>query len=190
MLARILVLGIGVWGLLVAAVYLYGKRDEARPVDAIVVMGAAQYNGRPSPVLQARLDHAVALYRQGYAHTMVMTGGIGVGDTVSEAVVSRRYAVERGIPPAVILTERGGLSSAESLGTVAALMARHNLDTALLVSDPFHMLRLRILAGLLDVEAYSSPTRTSPISGDPDNEWKYILRESLSIPFSVLTEAW
>lgn len=177
---------VAAWALLVVAVYLFSRRDEARAVDAIVVLGAAQYNGRPSPVLQARLDHAIALYRQGFAPRMIMTGGVGVGDTVSEAVVGRRYAVKAGVPASAILTERSGLNSEASVRAVAALMSKRDLRSALLVSDPFHMLRLRVLARSMGIEAYTSPTRTSPISREPEEEWRHIIRESISIPFSFL----
>ena len=182
------VVGVAAWALLITAVYLYSRRDEARPVDAIVVLGAAQYNGRPSPVLQARLDHAIALYQQGFAPRMIMTGGVGVGDTVSEAVVGRRYAVKAGVPASAILTERSGLNSEASVRAVASLMSDRNLESALLVSDPFHMLRLRVLARSMGIEAYISPTRTSPISHDRKEEWRHIIRESISIPLSLLPD--
>jgi uncharacterized SAM-binding protein YcdF (DUF218 family) len=182
-------IGLAAWALLVAAVYLYSRRDEARPADAIVVLGAAQYDGRPSPVLQARLDHAIALYRQGFAPRMIMTGGVGVGDTVSEAVVGRRYAVKAGVPATAILTERSGVNSEASVRAVASLMESRGLRSALLVSDPFHMLRLRVLARSMNIEAYSSPTRTSPISRDRAQEWRHMIRESISIPVSLLTDS-
>ncbi len=185
-LFRLLLVGLGVWGLIVAAVYLYAQRDEARPADAIVVLGAAQYAGRPSPVLRARLDHAIALYRKGLAPTLILTGGVGVGDTLSEAEVGRRYAVRAGVPSGAILIEREGLRSVESLEAAAELMRGHGLRSAIIVSDPFHMLRLRILARRFGIRAHSSPTRTSPISRDPEWEWRYILRESLILPLALI----
>jgi len=178
----VLLLALGVWALLIAAVYLYGRRDEARPADAIVVLGAAQYDGRPSPVLRARLDHAIELYRRGYAPVVILTGGVGAGDTVSEAVVGSRYAEKNGVPAHAILTERAGLSTLESIDAVANMMRHRELGSAILVSDPFHMLRLRILARSRGIHALSSPTRTSPISRDPSQEWRHVLRESASIP--------
>ncbi len=183
---RLLVGGLLLWLLLVAAVWLYGRRDEAAPADAVVVLGAAQYNGRPSPVLRARLDHAVDLYHRQLASKLIFTGGIGAGDTVSEAVVGRRYAIRRGVPASAILTERSGVTSAESLRAVAALMRQHDLGSAILVSDPFHMLRLRLLAYPLGIRARSSPTRSSPISSDPEAELRHVVRESFSIPAMLL----
>jgi uncharacterized SAM-binding protein YcdF (DUF218 family) len=110
------------WSVAVLSVHLFGRLDEAREVDAIVVLGAAQYDGRPSPVLKARLDHAIELYANGLAKQIIFTGGVGVGDTVSEAAVGGRYAVRSGVDPNVILLETSGLSSEESMASVAALM--------------------------------------------------------------------
>jgi uncharacterized SAM-binding protein YcdF (DUF218 family) len=176
------------WAAAILAVALFGRRDEARPADAIVVLGAAQYDGRPSPVLRARLDHAIALHRDGIAPTLIFTGGVGVGDTVSEAEVGRRYAVRNGVPVASILVEPLGLSTGESMRGVKRLMAERSLDSAVLVSDPFHMLRLRLLALGLGIRAYSSPTRTSPIAVDSRAEWRHVFRESLILPYSLIRE--
>lgn len=183
---RLLFLGLAGWGMLVAAVYLYGRLDGARSADAIVVLGAAQYAGRPSPVLQARLDHAISLYEQGLAPTLILTGGVGARDTLSEAEVAERYAVRAGVPASAILTEERGLRSVESLEAVAELMQDRGLESAIMVSDPFHMLRLQVLARRFGIRALSSPTRTSPISRDREWEWRYVLRESLIIPLALV----
>ena len=174
------------WGCVLVAIFIFGRRDEARPADAIVVLGAAQYDGKPSPVLKARLDHAVGLYNRDIAPTMILTGGVGVGDTVSEAEVSARYVIKHGVPERSILIEPAGLSTDESMATVKRLMAGQRLNSAVLVSDPFHMLRLRLLAARLGIKAFSSPTRTSPITLDSPTEWKQVVRESLIIPFALL----
>lgn len=179
-------LATALWALTVAAIHLYGRRDEARRADAIVVLGAAQYDGRPSPVLRSRLDHAIALYRDGQARTIIMTGGVGPGDTVSEAVVGRRYAVRQGVPAEAILTERRGLSTLESMEAVAALMRAREMKSAVLVSDPFHMLRLKLLSVRVGIHGYTSPTRTSPISRNPPQERRFILRESIGMPLALL----
>lgn len=176
------------WGCGLLAVFLFGRRDEAKPADAIVVLGAAQYDGRPSPVLKARLDHAIDLYGRGIASTLILTGGVGVGDTVSEAEVGRRYAVRNGVPAKRILLERSGLSTEESMTTVKEMMDARGLRSAVLVSDRFHMLRLRLLASGLGIRAYSSPTRSSPISLDSPAEWRFVLRESFILPYTLLTE--
>lgn len=174
------------WGAVLTAIVLFARRDEARPAGAIVVLGAAQYDGKPSPVLRARLDHAVELYRRGVADTLIMTGGTGPGDTVSEAVVSKRYAAKRGIPAGVIFTEQAGMTSLQSMRAVGGIMERNGIRSAVLVSDPFHMLRLRLLAMRVGFRAHSSPTRSSPISRNPDEERRFMLRESFSLPFALI----
>lgn len=183
---RVLILLVALWALTVAAIHLYGRRDEARRVDAIVVLGAAQYDGRPSPVLRARLDHAVALHRRGLAPLIIMTGGVGPGDTVSEAVVSQRYAVRQGIPHNAILTEREGLTTLESMNGVARLMRGRGMSRAVLVSDPFHMLRLKLLALRVGLRGFTSPTPDSPISRNRAQERRFLIRESFGLPVAVL----
>lgn len=174
------------WALCISSIHLWGRRNEARKSDAIVVLGAAQYDGRPSPVLKARLDHAIRLYERGVAPVIITTGGQAPGDTVSEAVVSRRYAIKQGVPAAAILTERGGMTTLESMRAVSRLMRGRNLKTAVLVSDPFHMLRLKLLAMRVGFTGYTSPTRTSPISRNREEERKHLIRESFSLPFALL----
>jgi uncharacterized SAM-binding protein YcdF (DUF218 family) len=183
---RFFILMVALWALTVAAIHLYGRRDEARRVDAIVVLGAAQYDGRPSPVLRARLDHAVTLYRRELAPVIIMTGGVGPGDTVSEAVVSQRYAVRQGIPPGAILTEREGLTTLQSMDGVARLMRARGLNRAVLVSDPFHMLRLKLLALRVGLRGFTSPTPDSPISRNRAQERRFLIRESFGLPVAVL----
>jgi uncharacterized SAM-binding protein YcdF (DUF218 family) len=182
----LMLLMLAVWTLLVAAIYLYGRRDHARAADAIVVLGAAHYAGRPSPVLRARVDHAVALYQRGLAPVIIMTGGTARGDTVSEAVAARRYAVRSGVPESAILVERAGRTTLESMGGVSRLMDARELESAILVSDPFHMLRLRFLAWRLGFTGYTSPTRTSPISRSRAQERRFLMRESFSLPLAVV----
>jgi uncharacterized SAM-binding protein YcdF (DUF218 family) len=174
------------WALCLASIHLWGRRNETPRSDAIVVLGAAQYDGRPSPVLKARLDHAIELYERGVAPVIIMTGGQAPGDTVSEAVVSRRYAIREGVPPAAILTERGGMTTVESMEAVSRLMRSRDMETAVMVSDPFHMLRLKLLARQVGIRGYTSPTRTSPISRNRAEERRHLIRESFSLPFALL----
>ncbi|HEX6037630.1 YdcF family protein [Longimicrobium sp.] len=174
------------WALCLASIHLWGRRNETPKSDAIVVLGAAQYDGRPSPVLKARLDHAIALYKTGVAPVLIMTGGQAPGDTVSEAVVSRRYAIRQGVPASAILTERGGMTTVESMEAVSRLMRSREMKTAVMVSDPFHMLRLKLLARQVGIQGYTSPTRTSPISRNRSEERKHLIRESFSLPFALL----
>lgn len=148
-------------------IWQQGDRDEQRPVDAIVVLGAAQYNGSPSPVFEARLDHAVALWNQGLARAFVVTGGKVTGDRTTEAAVARQYALERGVPASAIFGEDEGRNTLSSLRSVAAMMQARALRSALFVSDPTHMLRVLRIASDLGIEAYGSPTLTSPVQKDP-----------------------
>jgi uncharacterized SAM-binding protein YcdF (DUF218 family) len=176
------------WILSLVGVYVWGQRDTARPVAAIVVMGAAQYGGRPSPVLRARIDHAIDLWRHGFAPRLIFTGGPGDRDTTSEAAVAERYAIEQGVAPRAIMIENAGRSTAESLQHVAALMDAEPSRTVILVSDPFHMLRLTILARRYGLRAYGSPTRTSPISTSWRESLKYALGESIKVPIAFLLQ--
>lgn len=177
-----------VWLGTVLAVLLVGRRDQAQRADAIVVLGAAQYEGRPSPVLRARLDHALDLWRRDLAPVVIVTGGIGVGDTTSEAMVSRKYLLRHGLPDSAVIMESRGLTTNQSLHTVRAMLDELPGRSVLLVSDPFHMLRLSILARRLGMTPFTSPTRTSPISASPMSRLKYVLAESVKAPLVFLLE--
>jgi uncharacterized SAM-binding protein YcdF (DUF218 family) len=176
------------WVISATAVLIWASRDEARPAQAIVVLGAAQYAGKPSPVLRARLDHALDLWNRHLAALLILTGGTGAGDTTSEAAVGRTYARKRGVPDSAILVENEGRTTSESMRAVAGMLEVRGLQTALLVSDPFHMLRLRILARRFGFTPYTSPTRTSPISPNREERWKYIFSESLKAPLAFFFE--
>jgi uncharacterized SAM-binding protein YcdF (DUF218 family) len=139
-----------------------GTLDETRSVDAIVVMGAAQYDGRPSPVLASRLDHAVQLFVDGVAPVFIVTGGRREGDRTTEAAVARTYAIAHGVPDVAILEEDHGRSTLESLEAVAGILRAHGLRSALFVSDRTHMLRVIRMGTDLKIQAYGSPTTTSP----------------------------
>ncbi len=163
-------------------VLVVSQQDQRRSVDAIVVLGAAQYNGRPSPVLRARLDHAVDLYRDNLAPRIIVTGGVGRGDTLSEAVVSRSYLLWRGVRDTAIVVQPQGRSTYTSMTAVAQWLRPRGLGSVLLVSDPFHMCRLRFEARRTQLIAYTSPTPSSPISDNPNLELVYLAREALKVP--------
>lgn len=182
------VIVVAIWALALGAVIAWGSRDRAKVSDAIVVLGAAQYWGKPSPVLRARLDHAVELWRRGMAPRLILTGGVGIGDTTSEAAVGRKYVMSAGIPDSAIWLETTGRTTRESLRSVAAMLRRDNRRAVILVSDPFHMLRLDILARRFGLVPYTSPTRTSPISSNTGETWRYYINESLKIPFVLIME--
>jgi uncharacterized SAM-binding protein YcdF (DUF218 family) len=174
------------WAAGLAMVVVAGAWPVLRDADAIVVLGAAQYNGRPSPVYQARLDHALDLYERGFAPRLIMTGGVGRGDTLSEGEVGRRYALRHGVPDAAILVEREGITSAESVAAAAALMRAYELRTALVVSDPFHMMRLELLTRRAGIRPYRAPTPTSRLGRDSRMWRRYVIRESLLFPAAAV----
>jgi uncharacterized SAM-binding protein YcdF (DUF218 family) len=176
------------WAGWMGAVLLWSELDLARPAESIVVLGAAQYDGHPSPVLRARLDHAVDLWNQRLAHVMILTGGTGFGDTTSEAAVSRGYIRKRGVPDESILLENEGRTTRESMQAVARMLQDRQFKTAIVVSDPFHMLRLWIISRRFGFTPYTSPTRTSPISPNWSERWKYMLSESIKAPMAFLFE--
>jgi uncharacterized SAM-binding protein YcdF (DUF218 family) len=184
-LAGLLLTVLLVWAVALGLVVLAGSRPQLRPADAIVVLGAAQYNGRPSPVLKARLDYGVALYRQGLAPRIVVTGGVGAGDTVSEGEVARRYAMSMSIPDSAILAEREGETSAASMKAAAKLLRERNLHTAIIVSDSYHMLRLELLARRFGIRPLRAPV---PAPSDRvAQRWGYfLLRESVLFPVAAL----
>jgi uncharacterized SAM-binding protein YcdF (DUF218 family) len=158
-----------------------GRQEKIVPADAIVVLGAAQWNGRPSPVLQARLDRAIALYRDGFAPLLILTGGSSPADAPSEAAVGREYALDRGVPPEAVLLEDQSHTTVENLRGIQSLLASSPVPTILLVSDPFHMARARWIARDLGFATYPAPTRTSPISERPLEEVWYVVREALAL---------
>lgn len=171
-LRRVLRIGAALLALLVAylaftfvEVWSAARRDNARPSDAILVLGAAQYNGRPSQVLQARLDHAVLLWKRDLAPFVVVTGGRIEGDPYTEAGVAAMYLHQRGVPDSAILRETQGRSSWESMAASARFLKERGLTRVILVSDPFHSARIDAIAEELGLDAVTSPTRTSPIRG-------------------------
>jgi uncharacterized SAM-binding protein YcdF (DUF218 family) len=183
--AVLLALWLGTIGLILLA----GRPPELQKADAILVLGAAQYNGKPSPVFRARLDHAIKLYHQDYAPYLILTGGVGVGDTLSEGEVGRRYALQNGVTTDAILVERQGVTSFESVSAAAELMKEHNLHKALLVSDPYHMLRLQLLARRAGIEPLRAPRPQGSNDLANSRRWHYVLRESVLFPATAFLGA-
>jgi uncharacterized SAM-binding protein YcdF (DUF218 family) len=154
-----------------------GARDERRTADAIVVLGAAQLNGRPSDVFRARLQHAVELWQEGLAPYLIVTGGKLPNDSTTEAAVARAWAIDHGVPPDAILSEGNGRTTLESLEAVGLIFRRHDLRIGLFVSDETHMLRVLRMASDQGIEAWGSPTRTSPTDRDDARRRKALLHE-------------
>lgn len=178
----------GLWILSALLVFAFAARDSARPADAIVVLGAAQYDGRPSPVLKARIDHALKLFERKLAPRLIVTGGKGQGDTTSEAAVARNYALRRGVPDSAILLESSGRTTEESIRAVAKILEARDLSSAVLVSDPAHMFRLWVLAHRFGVTPYTSPTQTSPMHPNRRVRLRYMFQESLKAPAALFLE--
>lgn len=178
---------VALWIVSAVAVFVFAIRDSARPADAIVVLGAAQYDGRPSPVLKARIDHALNLFNRKLAPRLIVTGGRGEGDTTSEAAVARNYALRRGVPDNAILLESSGRTTEESIRAVASILEVRDLNSAVLVSDPAHMFRLWVLAHRFGVTPYTSPAQTSPAL-NRRARWRYMFQESLKAPAALFLE--
>jgi vancomycin permeability regulator SanA len=149
----------------VGQVWLLGRTDQARPTQAIVVMGVAQYDGRPSPQLQARLDHVLTLWNTGLAPLVVTTGGNQPGDRFTEAEASRRYLVEAGVPESAILFENEGSSTLESLQRVDSLLDAQDITEVVIVTDAYHAARSRLVARSLGLQAHVSATPSSVVVG-------------------------
>jgi len=140
-------------------------------------MGAAQYDGRPSPLFAARLDHAVELFKSGIATRFVVTGGKAVGDRTTEAASARRYAIARGVPSSAILGEDQSRTTLESIHSVGDVLRDHGYSSAVFVSDRPHMLRVLRIAADDGITAWGSPTRTSPIEDDPSGQLDATIHE-------------
>jgi uncharacterized SAM-binding protein YcdF (DUF218 family) len=177
---------IGASGLLVYTAYrisVQGERDEARPADAIVVLGAAQFNGIASGVFAARLDHAVDLFKAGLAPYLIVTGGKQPGDRTTEAATARAYARSHGIPADKILMEDLGRNTLESLEAVALIMQGKKLHSAVFVSDRTHMLRVLRMATDLGIVSWGSPTTTSPTDLEPVRRSRATVHELAGLVF-------
>ena len=174
-----------VWVGLIVAIYWQARTDQTRPVDAIVVLGTAQFNGRPGPVLRARLERALEVYEAGYAPLIVVTGGRAPGDRFTEAEAARDYLIERGVPPAAILLENEGRDSWQSMRGVAALLAERGRGRVLLVSDGFHLFRVKLMARDLGLTAFAAPAPGSPIRPGGAGEFSYVLREAAGVVVHV-----
>jgi uncharacterized SAM-binding protein YcdF (DUF218 family) len=159
-------------------VWSTGRSDQVRTVDAIVVLGAAQYDGRPSPQLAARLDHSIDLWNQGVASQLVVTGGKQEGDRFTEASASAQYLVDRGVPASVIVQEAAGTNTYESLEGARALLD-DSVDTVLIVTDPYHAQRSKLTAAEVGFTAYVSPAPDSVVGGT--NELRRELGEAAGV---------
>lgn len=171
-------------GVVFVEVWNASRGDQARPAEAIVVLGAAQYDGEPSDVYRARLDHAADLYHQGVAPTLVVTGGKAQGDRYTEASAGAAYLHRRGVPDEDILRETSGKNSWESLAASARFLKDRGIHDVVLVSDPFHAERIDAIADEVGLAGFPSPTRTSPIDGV--DEWRRLGSETFKVAIGRL----
>ena len=165
------------------------KVDEARPADAIVVFGAAEYAGRPSPVYRARLDHAYDLFQRGLASMVITTGGAGADPKFSEGGVGRDYLLQRGIPDRCLIAETQGDDTAESAQRVSAILHVNGMHTVVAVSDGYHIFRIKRLMRRYGIVAYGSP-RPASLPHTASAKIMAILRESASYVFWRLYPSW
>lgn len=145
--------------------------DEAQPADAIIVLGAAEYRGRPSPVLRARLDHALDLYRKGNARRILTTGGAGGDPLYTESEVGRKYLAQNGVPVEAIIVETVSESTAQSAVAAAEIMRRMNLESCIVVSDGYHIYRAKRMLQDQGLIVYGSPRQSGS-----HGTWQYRLR--------------
>jgi uncharacterized SAM-binding protein YcdF (DUF218 family) len=153
---------VGYFAVTFVQVWAAARRDASRPSQAIIVLGAAQYNGSPSPVLKARLDHAAQLYEADIAPIVVLTGGRRPGDTFTEASASAGYLRRAGIPEEDLRREVDGRNSWQSLAAAARLLKREHITKVVLVSSPYHSMRVEQIAAEVGLDGHASPARDAP----------------------------
>ena len=191
-LVGLLVLVLAYFAVSTTLVARWMGKDERPQADAIVVLGAAQYDGRPSAIYQARLEHAVALWTDGVAPLLVFTGGKEPGDRFTEGGSGARWALARGVPEEAVLTEEQSRTTYQNLAGAKRALERHDpggRHRIVVVSDPFHMFRAVRQAADLGMDAYPSPTRTSPLSASRLKLTELVLREDLAIAGYLLSGA-
>jgi len=179
-LRRVVKLAIGIVGLVfvfwlvsLLQVWNAGRSANREPVDALIVLGAAQYDGRPSPQFQARLDHTLELWNLNLASYIVVTGGKQTGDRFTESQAARKFLMSKGVASDLIFEENTGTTTYESLLAVSQIATERNISRVLIVSDPFHVLRAKLIAEEVGLVAFTSPTRSSVIRG-----WSALKRNS------------
>ncbi|WP_393916143.1 YdcF family protein [Halostreptopolyspora alba] len=162
-------------------VWYTARQDERPRSDAIVVLGASQYNGRPSPIFEARLRHAADLYQEGVAPVIVTVGGNQPGDNFTEGGTGRDWLVEVGVPEEQVVAIGEGSDTLRSIEAVASTFRAREWENAVIVSDPWHSLRSRQIAGDFGIEATTSPARSGPAVQERETQLWYITRETASL---------
>ncbi|MCI2420936.1 YdcF family protein [Saccharopolyspora sp. K220] len=193
MLGRVVV-GALLVGLLVVGgtafrVWQVARADDRRPVDIVVVLGAAQYHGKPSDVLLARLEQALELYQDGLTKYIVTVGGRLPGDAYTEAEASKKWLSGKGVPADQIVDVDVGSDTLGSMAAVAQLSEQRGWSSALIVSDPWHSLRARTMANDLGLQSWASPARSGPVVQTREVQFRYIIRETGALLYYRLTHA-
>ncbi|WP_409494838.1 YdcF family protein [Amycolatopsis sp. cmx-11-12] len=170
-------------------VWQVAREDVRDQADVIVVLGAAQYNGRPSEIFQARLAKAKALYDQGVAKTIVTAGGKKADDNYTEAHAGAQWLRKRGVPASATLPVGEGSDTLRSLRAVAEQVQKRGWKTAVLVSDPWHSFRARVMADDLGLESWTSPTHHGPVVQTRETQARYIVRETGALLYYRLTKS-
>ncbi len=173
------------------SVYFFGMKNDEKKSDAAIVLGAAAWNGKPSPVLKERVNHAIKLYKDGTVDYIIFTGGLAPGEVKSEARASMDYAIEKGVKKEDIIIEEKSMVTKENLQYALEEVEKkhYDFDSYILVSDPLHMKRSVILAKELDLNVYSSPTPTSAYRTFEAKlpfflkEWMYYTGYIITTPF-------
>ena len=170
-------------------VWQVARVDDRNHADAVVVLGAAQYDGDPSSIFESRLDHAAALYERGIAPRIVTAGGGRPGDVYTEAEAGRRYLIQHGVPAEAVVAVGAGNDTLSSLRAVADRARADGWNSAVVVSDPWHSLRSRTMARDAGLMAWTSPTRSGPVVQTRETQARYIVRETAAILFYRVTHA-
>jgi uncharacterized SAM-binding protein YcdF (DUF218 family) len=170
-------------------VWQYGRVDDRAKADVILVLGAAQYDGDPSEILENRLDQALSLYHEGVAAQIVTVGGGKPKDRYTEAEAGDRYLTDQGVPADRVTEVNTGGDTLTSLRAAAALFRRRGWQTAVLVSDPWHMLRSKTMAEDSGITAWTSPTHTGPAVRTRQTEALYVIRETAAMLYYRATRS-
>ncbi|MGH8969835.1 MAG: YdcF family protein [Actinomycetes bacterium] len=178
-LAALLALTVLTVALVATRVWWVARQDDRRSSDVIVVLGAAQFDGRPSSIFTARLDHAAGLWESDVAPRVVTVGGNRVGDRFTEADAGRHWLADHGVPSRRVVAVDTGTDTLSSVEAVADRMAKEGWETAVIVTDPWHSLRTRTMARDAGIDAVTSPTRQGPAVRTRETEVRYIARETL-----------
>ncbi|KYC36794.1 protein sanA-like protein [Scytonema hofmannii PCC 7110] len=159
------------------SIYFYGNPNNVVKADAAIVLGAAVWGEQPSPVFRERISHAINLYKRGTVRTIIFTGGVGAEKAVAEAIVGKRYAMERGVKEADILIETESHTTHQNLKNAQEVAAKKKLRKFLIVSDPLHLKRAVLMAQDMGIDAYPSPTPTTRYRSFK-SQFEFLMRET------------